>query len=61
MEPVPLDELKTEKCPRISAEDLIELCELAGPSPTRSPTKKSQSGIPRLLVIDVRSQDEYPL
>lgn len=60
MEPIPLDELKSEKYPRISAEDLIELCELAGPTPGPSPTKRNKSNKPVILIIDVRSEDEYP-
>ena len=61
MEPIPLDELKSEKCPRISAEDLIELGELSGNMMTRSPTKKKPNSKPMLMIIDVRSPDEYPL
>ncbi|KAK6172384.1 hypothetical protein SNE40_016044 [Patella caerulea] len=59
MEPISIEELKSEKCPRISAEDLIELGELAGPRNTKSPTKKKQSGKPMILVIDVRNNDEF--
>ena len=60
METVSLEELKSEKSPRISAEDLIELCELAGPTITRSPSKKSAKSKPKILIIDVRSREEYP-
>lgn len=60
MEPFTLDELKREKCCRISAEDLIELGELSGPAQTKSPTKRKQNSKPMLLVIDVRSPEEYP-
>lgn len=60
MEAIPLEELRAEVCPRISAEDLIELCELTGPAQSRSPTKKNKSGKPKLLIIDVRTQEEYP-
>ncbi len=60
MEPILLAELKTEKCLRISAEDLIDLCELRGSSSTRSPSKKTKAAKPKILVIDVRSQEEYP-
>lgn len=55
-----MEELKAEKCPRISAEDLIELGELAGPASSRSPTKKKQNSKPMILIVDVRSSDEYP-
>jgi len=60
MEPIPAEELKAEKFPRISAEDLIELCELSGPSKAPNPAKSSKSSKPRIVVIDVRSEDEYP-
>ncbi|XP_053401999.1 TBC domain-containing protein kinase-like protein [Mercenaria mercenaria] len=59
MEPLTLDELKSEKCPRISAEDLMELGEFSGNGNSRSPTKKKPNTKPLLLVIDVRSPDEY--
>ncbi|XP_041359540.1 TBC domain-containing protein kinase-like protein [Gigantopelta aegis] len=59
MEAVPVEELKVEKSPRISAEDLIELGELQGTALSRSPTKKKHNSKPMILVIDVRSQDEY--
>ena len=60
MEAISLEELKSEKSPRISAEDLIELCELVGPTITRSPSKKSAKSKPKILIIDVRSREEYP-
>ena len=60
MEPIPLDELKSEKFARISAEDLLELCELTGPSPGMSPSKRNKSSKPVIVIIDVRSEDEYP-
>ena len=56
-----MDELKGEKCPRISAEDLVELGELAGAGFSRSPTKKRQGSKPMIFIVDVRSQEEYPL
>lgn len=60
MEPLTLDELKSEKCPRISAEDLLELGEFGGNLSARSPTKKRGNVKPMLLVIDVRMPEEYP-
>ena len=60
MEPIPPEELKAEKFPRISAEDLIELCELSGPSKAPNPAKSSKSSKPLIVVIDVRGEDEYP-
>ncbi|XP_013390013.1 TBC domain-containing protein kinase-like protein [Lingula anatina] len=59
LDPIPLEELKSERCPRISAEDLIELGELKGPAQTKSPTKRSREGKPKLLMIDVRSEEDY--
>lgn len=61
MEPLTIEELKSEKCPRISADDLIMLSELRGHSPGRSPAKRNKSAKPKLLIIDVRSPEEYPL
>ena len=61
MEPIAAEQLKAEKFPRISAEDLIELCELSGPSKAPNPAKPSKSAKPLIVVIDVRSDDEYPL
>jgi len=60
MDPIPPEELKAEKFPRISAEDLIELCELSGPSKSPNPAKSSKSSKPLIVVIDVRGEDEYP-
>uniref|UniRef100_UPI00398F4B54 TBC domain-containing protein kinase-like protein n=1 Tax=Pristiophorus japonicus TaxID=55135 RepID=UPI00398F4B54 len=54
-----LNELKAEISPRISAEDLIDLCELSGPTNTKMPTKKTKSGKPKLLVVDIRSSEEF--
>ncbi|KAH9489035.1 hypothetical protein Btru_039677 [Bulinus truncatus] len=59
MEPISLEELKSEKYPRISAEDLIELGELAGSAYSRSPTKKRQNSKPMILILDVRHHEEY--
>jgi len=58
-EPIPLEELKADKVPRISAEDLIELAELAGVGSSRSPTKKRQSSKPEILIVDVRMADDF--
>lgn len=51
MDAVSVAELKREKCPRVCGADLLEL--LA--------QKKSRSGRAKVLVVDVRSSDEYPL
>ncbi|CAH1778018.1 unnamed protein product [Owenia fusiformis] len=58
-EPIPLEELKANRCSRISAADLIELGELAGPVGTKSPTKKTKNSRPKILIIDIRSPEEY--
>ena len=61
-EPLSLEELKSEVSPRISAEDLLELCDLKpGAVPgSRSPTKKTKSSRPVIMCVDVRSSEEYP-
>ncbi|XP_071951591.1 TBC domain-containing protein kinase-like protein isoform X2 [Antedon mediterranea] len=53
-----LQDLKSEKSPRISAEDLLELCGLRGMI-SRSPTKKTKSGKPMILIVDVRSSEDF--
>ncbi|XP_043917233.1 TBC domain-containing protein kinase-like protein isoform X2 [Protopterus annectens] len=58
-EPVDLSELKTEMSPRISAEDLIDLCELTGSFHSKTPLKKTKSGKPKLLVVDIRSSEDF--
>ncbi|XP_072112497.1 TBC domain-containing protein kinase-like protein [Mobula birostris] len=58
-EPIRLAELKAEMSPRISAEDLIDLCELSGPTSSKMPTKKTKSGKPKLLVVDIRNVEEF--
>ncbi|KAG8179024.1 hypothetical protein JTE90_011971 [Oedothorax gibbosus] len=54
MEPLPIAELKSEVCPRISAEDLVELLDL---SPDSKNKTRSQSI--KIVVIDIRSNEEY--
>uniref|UniRef100_H3AH06 TBC domain-containing protein kinase-like protein n=1 Tax=Latimeria chalumnae TaxID=7897 RepID=H3AH06_LATCH len=58
-EAVKLIELKTEVTPRISAEDLIDLCELTGPCLYKTPTKKTKSSKPKLLVVDIRNSEDF--
>lgn len=60
MEAMSIEELKGEKCPRISAEDLIELGELLGCASSRSPTKRRFNSKPMIVILDVRHYDEYP-
>lgn len=43
-------ELKSEKCPRVCGADILEL--LA--------QKRSRSGRAKVLVVDVRTSEEYP-
>ncbi|KAM4707587.1 TBC domain-containing protein kinase-like protein isoform 2-T2 [Discoglossus pictus] len=58
-EPIKLSELKAEVSPRISAEDLIDLCELTVPSLSKTSSKKSKSSKPKLLVVDIRSSEDF--
>ena len=48
MDPITIAELKAERCPRLSAEDLIELIDLSG-------TKFAR---PKIIVVDVRSAEK---
>ncbi|NWR72541.1 TBCK protein, partial [Centropus unirufus] len=56
---IKLDDLKAEVSPRISAEDLIDLCELTGPSHSKTPVKKTKSSKPKLLVVDIRNSEDF--
>ncbi|XP_066429997.1 TBC domain-containing protein kinase-like protein [Eleutherodactylus coqui] len=56
---IKLSELKSEVSPRISAEDLIDLCELTVPSHAKGPTKKTKSSKPKLLVVDIRNSEDF--
>uniref|UniRef100_A0A669QYY2 TBC domain-containing protein kinase-like protein n=1 Tax=Phasianus colchicus TaxID=9054 RepID=A0A669QYY2_PHACC len=56
---IKLDDLKAEVSPRISAEDLIDLCELTGPSHSKTPIKKTKSSKPKLLVVDIRNSEDF--
>ncbi|KAM4808871.1 TBC domain-containing protein kinase-like protein isoform 2-T2 [Rhinophrynus dorsalis] len=58
-EPIKLYELKAEVSPRISAEDLIDLCELTVSSHPKTSSKKSKSSKPKLLVVDVRASEDF--
>lgn len=51
MDPFPLSELKLERCPRISANDVVESNDLRAPTASLKTSK--------LLLIDIRSPDEY--
>ncbi|MEJ1270816.1 TBC1 domain containing kinase [Cricetulus griseus] len=54
-ESITLNDLKSEVSPRISAEDLIDLCELTVTGHFKTPTKKTKSSKPKLLVVDIRN------
>ncbi|XP_021101110.1 TBC domain-containing protein kinase-like protein isoform X4 [Heterocephalus glaber] len=58
-ESIPLNDLKSEVSPRISAEDLIDLCELTVTGHFRTPTRKTKSSKPKLLVVDTRSSEDF--
>jgi len=55
---IPLPQLKSEICPRISAQDLLHICELNGNGGTAG-TKTQRKNKPRGLVVDVRPSDEF--
>ncbi|KAH0615901.1 hypothetical protein JD844_026521 [Phrynosoma platyrhinos] len=57
---IKLNDLKSEVSPRISAEDLIDLCDLTGPGHFKTPPKKTKSSKPKLLIVDIRNSEEYP-
>uniref|UniRef100_A0AAQ5ZAE9 TBC domain-containing protein kinase-like protein n=1 Tax=Amphiprion ocellaris TaxID=80972 RepID=A0AAQ5ZAE9_AMPOC len=54
-EPLALCDLKAEVSPRISAEDLIDLCELS----LGGPTKRSRAGKPKIVAVDIRSVEDF--
>ncbi|XP_048855718.1 TBC domain-containing protein kinase-like protein [Brienomyrus brachyistius] len=58
-EPLKLSELKAEVSPRISAEDLIDLCELTAATHFKTPTKKPRSGKPKVIAVDIRSSEDF--
>jgi TBC domain-containing protein kinase-like protein len=51
MDPFPLADLKSERCPRISGNDIVEWNDLRVPTGSLKTSK--------LLLIDIRSPDEY--
>uniref|UniRef100_A0A667XXS5 TBC domain-containing protein kinase-like protein n=1 Tax=Myripristis murdjan TaxID=586833 RepID=A0A667XXS5_9TELE len=54
-EPLALSDLKAEVSPRVSAEDLIDLCEL---SPGGS-TKRTKASKPKIVAVDIRSVEDF--
>ncbi|XP_071263802.1 TBC domain-containing protein kinase-like protein [Salvelinus alpinus] len=54
-DPLALSDLKAEVSPRISAEDLIDLCELS----VGGQTKRSKASKPKILAVDIRSIEDF--
>ncbi|XP_043969125.1 TBC domain-containing protein kinase-like protein isoform X2 [Gambusia affinis] len=54
-EPLALCDLKAEVSPRISAEDLIDLCELS----LAGPSKRNKSGKPKIVAVDIRNVEDF--
>ncbi|CAG5928564.1 unnamed protein product [Menidia menidia] len=54
-EPLALCDLKAEVSPRISAEDLIDLCELS----LAGPSKRNKAGKPKIVAVDIRSVEDF--
>uniref|UniRef100_A0A671X5V7 TBC domain-containing protein kinase-like protein n=1 Tax=Sparus aurata TaxID=8175 RepID=A0A671X5V7_SPAAU len=54
-EPLALCDLKAEVSPRISAEDLIDLCELS----LAGPAKRTKAGKPKIIAVDIRSVEDF--
>ncbi|KAK2852341.1 hypothetical protein Q7C36_007542 [Tachysurus vachellii] len=58
-EPLKLSELKAEVSPRISAEDLIDLCELTGPAHFKTPVKRPKAVKTKIVAVDIRSNEDF--
>uniref|UniRef100_A0A4W4DPM8 TBC1 domain containing kinase n=1 Tax=Electrophorus electricus TaxID=8005 RepID=A0A4W4DPM8_ELEEL len=58
-EPLKLSELKAEVSPRISSEDLIDLCELTGPAHFKTPVKRPKTVKTKILAVDIRSAEDF--
>ncbi|XP_037546336.1 TBC domain-containing protein kinase-like protein [Nematolebias whitei] len=54
-EPLILSDLKAEVSPRISAEDLIDLCELS----LAGPPKRNKGGKPKIVAVDIRTVEDF--
>lgn len=59
MEFVKVEELKIEKCCRISVEDLIEMGEFCGFFFFKSSIKRKLNSRLMIIVIDIRNLEEY--
>ncbi|XP_076831025.1 TBC domain-containing protein kinase-like protein isoform X2 [Brachyhypopomus gauderio] len=58
-EPLKLSELKAEVSPRISAEDLIDLCELTSPAHFKTPVKRPKTVKTKIMAVDIRSAEDF--
>ncbi|XP_066534977.1 TBC domain-containing protein kinase-like protein [Hoplias malabaricus] len=58
-EPLKLSELKAEISPRISAEDLIDLCELTGAVHFKTPVKRPKTVKTKIVAVDIRSSEDF--
>uniref|UniRef100_A0A3Q0STP3 TBC domain-containing protein kinase-like protein n=1 Tax=Amphilophus citrinellus TaxID=61819 RepID=A0A3Q0STP3_AMPCI len=54
-EPLSLGDLKAEVSPRISAEDLIDLCELS----LSGSSKRNKTGKPKIVAVDIRTAEDF--
>ncbi|KAF5890613.1 TBC domain-containing protein kinase-like protein, partial [Clarias magur] len=54
-----MDLLKAEVSPRISAEDLIDLCELTGPAQFKTPVKRPKVVKTKIVAVDIRSNEDF--
>ncbi|KAF5879782.1 TBC domain-containing protein kinase-like protein, partial [Clarias magur] len=48
-----------EVSPRISAEDLIDLCELTGPAQFKTPVKRPKAVKTKIVAVDIRSNEDF--
>uniref|UniRef100_H3DKZ6 TBC domain-containing protein kinase-like protein n=1 Tax=Tetraodon nigroviridis TaxID=99883 RepID=H3DKZ6_TETNG len=54
-EPLALSDLKAEVSPRISADDLIDLCELS----SAGLAKRTRAGKPKIIAVDIRPVEDF--
>ncbi|XP_010772270.1 TBC domain-containing protein kinase-like protein [Notothenia coriiceps] len=54
-DPLALCDLKAEVSPRISAEDLIDLCELS----LSGSVKRTRAGRPKIIAVDIRNLEDF--
>jgi len=60
MEPISLEELKQEKCPRISGEDFLQLLDLNGTTYSHNNNNNNNSTkfTGKMIAVDVRNHEE---